>query len=91
MYNREKDIAKLPKSFEKWLDKELSIKRQTYHNYVNFFKLCSKAIKLLNSRVSFDFFIKNHRILIEYIENLSEDHPWKHELSCNCEKCLEYF
>ena len=49
------------------------------------------APKLLNCRVNMTFFVKNHEILFNHIEENEEQIPWKQNVCYECETCSLYF
>ena len=67
------------------------MKKQTIHNYRNFYKLISIAPKLMNRRVNMTYFVKNHEILFDYFEENEEQIPWKHNVYCACDACISDF
>ena len=73
-YIKNKD---LPKQFDKWVQKECGMVKQTMYNYINLYKLMYIAPKLCGCRVSMMYFIKNHKTLMTYFQN-EENMPWKH-------------
>ena len=40
----------------------------------------SIAPKIMNCRVNITYFVKNHEILLNYIEENEEQIPWKHNV-----------
>ena len=81
----------LPGRFEDWMCRECGIKKQIIYNYKNLYKLMRLAPKLLNCRVNVTFFVKNHEILFNHFEEIKEQIPWKHNVSCIWETCSSYF
>ena len=93
VFRREKDIRgeNLPGRFEDWMYEECGMKKQTIYNYKNLYKLMRIARKLMNCRANMTYFVLNHDILFNYINEENEEQSWKHSVSCDCEGCGSYF
>ena len=93
VFRRDKSMfgENLPGRFEDQIYRECGIKKQTIHNYKNLYKLMKLAPKSLNCRVNTTYFVKNHEVLFNHLEDSEEHIPWKHNVCCDCETCSSYF
>ena len=80
-----------PNRFEDWLYRLFKVKRQASYNYGNLFKLMGVAPKLTNYKINATYFVKNHEILLNYLNEPETQTPLKHVFICTCEDSILYF
>ena len=49
------------------------------------------TLKLFNCRVIITYFVKNHDIFLNYLHEIEEQTPWKHNVNCACKTSNSYF
>ena len=77
--------------FEDWLYCLYTIKKTDSYNYKFFFKLMSAAPKLINCKINATYFVKNHKIFLNYFNDSETQTPSKHAGVFLCEDCILYF
>ena len=79
-----------PANFDDWVDIKCGVNRTKARQLRNLANSFKDYQKVLHSRLSFDWFVKNGSKLLEYFkENPDVAESWTHKIFCQCSECVQ--